>query len=219
MSELIIVRHGEAFCNVRGIVGGVMGCTGLTDRGRRQAWLLGLRLADELGSDDEGPRIFTSPRKRAMETASVVARHLSQSVEVLNGLRDPDYGDDADGRSWAKLVAKLRIHPDLRPDVPLVKGGEAWASYVPRVGQAISSLLAAHPNNRILIVGHGETVRAVHHYFSGQPVDVPAPFKLAVNNASITSWRLIPDVSPPRWELLRHNDWHHTAVPRSRIIG
>ena len=36
-TRLVLVRHGEAECNVAGIVGGPQGCTGLTDLGRVQA--------------------------------------------------------------------------------------------------------------------------------------------------------------------------------------
>ena len=34
-TRIVLVRHGEAVCNVNGIVGGVRGCTGLTEFHRR----------------------------------------------------------------------------------------------------------------------------------------------------------------------------------------
>jgi SAM-dependent methyltransferase len=43
-TELVIARHGEAHCNVLGVVGGERGCTGLTDLGHRQATQLATRL-------------------------------------------------------------------------------------------------------------------------------------------------------------------------------
>lgn len=43
-TELLLARHGEAECNVRGVAGGDLGCTGLTGRGRVQAARLAGRL-------------------------------------------------------------------------------------------------------------------------------------------------------------------------------
>ena len=43
-TRMVLVRHGEAVCNVNGIVGGVIGCTGLTELGRRQISALAARL-------------------------------------------------------------------------------------------------------------------------------------------------------------------------------
>ncbi len=44
-TRVVLVRHGEAVCNINGIVGGQRGCTGLTDLGRRQVTALAERLA------------------------------------------------------------------------------------------------------------------------------------------------------------------------------
>ncbi|HTX63990.1 MAG TPA: phosphoglycerate mutase family protein, partial [Acidimicrobiales bacterium] len=45
VTRVVLVRHGEAVCNVEGVVGGVRGCKGLTDLGRRQVGALAARLA------------------------------------------------------------------------------------------------------------------------------------------------------------------------------
>ena len=45
-TTIVLVRHGEAVCNVSGVCGGPIGCTGLTDRGRAQVAVLADRLAD-----------------------------------------------------------------------------------------------------------------------------------------------------------------------------
>jgi broad specificity phosphatase PhoE len=46
-SELLLTRHGQAHCNVAGVVGGPETCTGLTDLGRQQVKALAARLRDE----------------------------------------------------------------------------------------------------------------------------------------------------------------------------
>ena len=43
-TRLVLIRHGEAVCNVSGVCGGPQGCEGLTDLGRRQVEALRDRL-------------------------------------------------------------------------------------------------------------------------------------------------------------------------------
>ena len=47
-TRLVLVRHGEAACNVGGVVGGRRGCTGLTELGRRQATALATQNAQTM---------------------------------------------------------------------------------------------------------------------------------------------------------------------------
>lgn len=71
-TRLILVRHGQAHCNVAGVIGGRRGCTGLTDHGRHQTRLL----ADRLSADHaKGPitAAYTTPLPRARETADIRA--------------------------------------------------------------------------------------------------------------------------------------------------
>ena len=64
----MLVRHGEAQCNVNRVVGGLKGCTGLTDLGRRQAAALADRLY-ESGELREATALYSSVLPRAVETA------------------------------------------------------------------------------------------------------------------------------------------------------
>ena len=70
-TRLVLVRHGEAECNVSGICGGIKGCTGLTAEGVRQVKALGERLAmtGELAGADA---LYASLLPRAIETAEIV---------------------------------------------------------------------------------------------------------------------------------------------------
>ena len=83
MSRLWLARHAEA----------VPDQSGLSAAGRRQAELLGARLA---GAGIT--RVFHSPLERAVETAQIVAKHLpGVPVEVAAELDDevPPAGADA----------------------------------------------------------------------------------------------------------------------------
>jgi probable phosphoglycerate mutase len=108
-TRLILARHGQAHCNVRGIIGGPRGCTGLTDYGYEQV----RRLADRLCADHaEAPIavVYTTPLRRVRETADVVGDRLGLPVVTLDELREPDYGD-ADGTAWADVGPRSDVSP------------------------------------------------------------------------------------------------------------
>ena len=67
-SRIVLIRHGEAECNVNRVVGGLKGCTGLTDLGRRQVAVLADRLY-ESGELRDATALYSSVLPRAVETA------------------------------------------------------------------------------------------------------------------------------------------------------
>lgn len=72
-TRLILVRHGQAHCNVARVIGGRRGCTGLTEHGRHQARLLGDRLrADH--TEQPLTAAYTTPVPRTRETADIITR-------------------------------------------------------------------------------------------------------------------------------------------------
>ena len=69
--KLILVRHGDAFAGLRGVIPGPLGCLGLTDLGRRQA----TALHDSIAADPDFTVdvLVTSTLPRAIETAGIIA--------------------------------------------------------------------------------------------------------------------------------------------------
>ena len=49
-TRVVLIRHGEAVCNVESVVGGIKGCKGLTALGRRQVQALAGRPRDNGGT-------------------------------------------------------------------------------------------------------------------------------------------------------------------------
>jgi len=211
-TRLVLARHGQAHCNVRGIIGGPRGCTGLTDRGYQQA----RRLADRLYADHaDAPiaAVYTTPLRRARETADVVGDRLGLPVVTLDELREPDYGD-ADGTAWADVVAAFGRIPAQHPDQPIALGAEPWSAYLQRITTTLRDILARHSGTTVLIIGHGETVTAAAHLFLDLATDLRASAAFAVHYASITRWEQQPLAwTRPevgwRWTLLTHNDTAH----------
>ncbi len=91
MTEIILVRHGETGWNVS-----------QTYRGRADVALdeVGIKQAELLGSypgDWKLEAIYSSPLRRARDTANAIARHHNIRGQVASGLIDLDYG------SWQGL--------------------------------------------------------------------------------------------------------------------
>lgn len=221
-TRLILARHGQSHCNVHGIIGGLRGCTGLTDHGRHQAQ----RLAGRLGAEHASQAItaaYTTPIRRARETADIVAGHLDLPLQTVNDLREPDYGD-ADGQPWTEVVAGFGRIPAQHPHRPLAPGAESWTTYLQRSTTALQALLTRHAGETLLVIGHGETITAAAHHFLHLDADQRATIAFAVHNASITRWEqqplawTLPDAGW-RWTLLTHNDTTHLTHPEARSAG
>ncbi len=71
-TRLVLIRHGESRSTVDRVVGGHRGCTGLTDRGVRQAKALRDRLA-RTGELAGAAAVLTSVLPRAIETGSAAS--------------------------------------------------------------------------------------------------------------------------------------------------
>ncbi|MGH3721595.1 MAG: histidine phosphatase family protein [Pseudonocardiaceae bacterium] len=215
-TRLILVRHGQAHCNVRGVIGGPRGCTGLTEHGRHQARLLARRLATE---HTRAPitAAYTTPLPRVRETADIIATELGSPITTHADLREPDYGD-ADGAPWTDVVAAFGRIPALHGDQPIAPGAEAWSTYLHRAGNALRDILTRHTEESVLIVGHGETITAAAHLFFGLAAPHRASAAFAAHYASITRWEQQPLAwTQPdagwRWTLLCHNDTAHLTTP------
>lgn len=146
--NLLLARHGESEWIVRGDEAGFN--SPLTDRGRRQARLLGHWLAANQGIG----AIYSSPLIRARETAEIVAAELGLLVKFDDDLREFEV------RYW-------RDNDDYAP--PYINGSTAPPAYLPesylpfkaRVQEAARRIVEAHPEGTVLIVAHGGTVGTI----------------------------------------------------------
>jgi len=87
MTEIILVRHGETEWNIKEIFRGRTDIE-LNETGIKQAELLA-----EYLSQVEMEAIYSSPLKRALKTAEVIASYHNLHVEIAPGLIDFDYGE------------------------------------------------------------------------------------------------------------------------------
>lgn len=213
MTRLVLVRHGEAQSFVDGVIGGPTGCTGLSDLGRRQAAALRDRLAST-GELDDTAALYTSTLPRAIETAEVVAPALGahHRAEPSCELCELHVDAELDGRPFRDFEDDYEWPPTSNPFEPWTAGAEPWAEFVLRVGRELDRLAQVHRGETFVVVCHGGVIAAALTVFAELPLR--QPFRLHIDNTSLTEWRRQPDLrGVDRWTLIRFNDAAHVPGP------
>src|SRR5438132_5365372 len=85
--RLYFVRHGESEANILRVISNRGYRYGLTARGQQQAVTLAQHLQPVPISD-----IFSSPLRRAVETADILSRALGKSYHITEALCEYDCG-------------------------------------------------------------------------------------------------------------------------------
>ncbi|WP_299056181.1 histidine phosphatase family protein [uncultured Nocardioides sp.] len=207
VTDLLLIRHGQAVSNVEPVIAGLHGDRGLTDLGRRQAALLEQRLRTESPHVDA---LYVSTLPRALETGAYVARGLGlTAVETddLHELRPGDAADDLGIEEW-RSRSEVEV-PPRDPFRPFSPDGESWAAFLARAGAALEDLVARHPSQTVVAVCHQGVVEASFalaygHDGAARRVGIDPP------NTSLTHWRHRRDAGGgPLWALVAFGDARH----------
>ncbi len=199
-ARLVFIRHGQANCNVEGRVGGLVGCTGLTDHGRSQALALRERL-ERTREFDDAVALYSSVLPRAIETLEILRPGLPPRAPVQDcGLCEMHPGD-ADGMVWDEMIATFGpVDWDVDPTQPLSPGGESWAGMYDRVVAALWALARRHAGQRIVIATHGGVIEQAMKLAGG--VSPETRLQLRTEHCSMTELEFDGDAV----RLLRYND-------------
>ena len=181
MTTILLARHGESDWNRDRRWQGHADRP-LTDLGREQARALADRLAaTELGA------VYSSDLERARETAAIVAKPHELPVNELPDLREVDVG------SWSGLTraeAEERFPNAFRRWTEGEEGwndGETYEQLSERVVGAVLSIAARHPRDRVLLVAHGGSIRAVHAAALGVDVHTYRRIQRVEPNATLSA--------------------------------
>jgi broad specificity phosphatase PhoE len=153
--RLVLVRHGETAWNREARYQGHRD-TPLSQIGRAQAEAAGRLLAGE-----RLEAVWSSPLRRARETAAAIAAPQGLAVQVEEAFAEMHFGE-WEGLTVDEVSARF---PDLYPawretphlvDVP---GGETLDALRARVLRGLRGLRAAHDGQTVCLVTHGMTGR------------------------------------------------------------
>lgn len=196
--SILLARHGETDWNVERRIQGNTDIP-LNENGIRQAHSLSSYLErEEREKDVPLSFVFTSPLKRAEETAEIVGKRLAVPVEVIPGLEEMDFGV-CEGKSW--LQAKAEYAKEIEEweenkRYHKIPGGESYQDVLERFFSAwslIKKKLKEQPafslrEKDILLVTHGALIMLLLAMRDGQAL-ADSFVRVKVENARAYSFK------------------------------
>ena len=186
MIEWLLIRHGETAWNTARRIQGHSDVP-LNATGMQQARQLAERL-----SGVELDVIYSSNSSRAFVTARMVADATGTAVTVRPDLRERSFGE-WEGMTGPEIQAgypqEFALWQNVRDPGFAAPGGESDLELRARMRLLIEDLRSAHKDGqRIVLVGHGSSLRALASELLGIPAETGAMLLLA--NTGISTLRL-----------------------------
>ena len=153
VTRLFLVRHGATTASAEDRFAGSID-TPLSEEGRRQARLLGERLARE-----DIDAVYASPMTRAMETAKLACRDPKSTPElreIAHGHWEGLTRAEAEQRYPAEIAAWEEDPFTFAPE-----GGESGVLVLARALPVIRAIVERHQGKQVLVVSHKATLRLV----------------------------------------------------------
>jgi broad specificity phosphatase PhoE len=179
VTELFLVRHGETDWNRDRRFQGHADPP-LNETGREQAHALATELAGE-GIE----LVYTSDLARAVETAEIVAARLGTDVRSMRDLREIDVGE-WQGLTWQEIEERYPAGArSWHEHGAGWESGETYEQLGERVVAALRRIASEHPEERVLVVGHGGTIRATRAFIEGLSVPESRTRSRAIGNCEV----------------------------------
>jgi alpha-ribazole phosphatase len=198
-TNVLLVRHGQTESNVTGFFMG-WSDEDINRFGYAQAGRLSSRLADLPIA-----AIYSSPLKRAYNTALVLAKPHQLTAEVRDDLVEIQVGDwqglhiDEISQRWPELWQQSRIDPSQ----VALPNGESFEQVRERAVRAFNQIVQANQGRQVLMVTHDVVIRVIVAHILGTSNSIYRRFEIA--NASLS--RIA--VSEDRTRLVTLNDTSH----------
>ncbi len=167
MTKIVLTRHGhvegikpERFRGREPLP--------LTGRGRAEAAALAQRVASAFRPS----HIYTSPMGRCIETATAIAKATGAGAKTCDDLNDIDYG----AWQFKSFVEAKALDPALfaawfaTPHLARFPNGESLQDVAARTANALRLVLARHPDETVVLVGHDNVNRALLLQLLDQPL-------------------------------------------------
>ncbi|TCL55354.1 phosphoglycerate mutase [Hydrogenispora ethanolica] len=174
ITALIITRHGETEWN-RALKHQGHLDSPLTPAGIQQAQALAESLKDQPIA-----ALYSSDLGRAMATAAILGAALDLTVQAEPRLRENSLGilqgltlDEFKERHPQRYREYLRRDPDYA-----LPGGESLRQFHHRTMACLTEIVARHPGQTILAVGHGGTLGCIFREVFRIPFGEPRHFSL-----------------------------------------
>jgi broad specificity phosphatase PhoE len=198
--RLFLVRHGETESNRLNLALG-RDDVPLNERGLWQAERVAQALAREPLA-----AVYSSPLRRALDTARAVASPLGLAVEIEERLIEMDVGE-ADGLTLAEVASRypglLEAWASEEGPTQAMPGGECLVDVQERAWPAVQDLAASHGDEAVAAVTHNFVILSVLIRVLGMEL---AQFRRLRHSVGAVS---VVDFLPARVTLVRLNDTCH----------
>lgn len=165
--RLYLLRHAETASNAARVYAG-RSEEPLTERGRAQALEAGRRLQAEGVS-----ALYSSPLRRAAETAGIIASALNVSVTVEDDLTEMALGP-WEGLSEAEVARRYPREWAVWQSSPTrlrLPGRESLAQVLRRVLPCLERISRTHSNGAVAVVSHHAPIRVAMLHHAGMDLD------------------------------------------------
>jgi broad specificity phosphatase PhoE len=180
--RLLLLRHAAHDLAGRALAGRMAGL-GLNEAGRSQVQALvhGALRGERID------RVYSSPQLRALQTAEPIAQARGLPVQVLHAFDEVDFG------AWTGLAfEEVRARdPELwqrwvdQRSVAAPPEGEAFTQVAQRVRDGVSRLQHEHPEGCVLVVSHGDVIKAALALCLGLSLDLLERFEVGCAGVSV----------------------------------
>jgi len=167
MTKILLIRHGHVAVIKPERFRGRQPLD-LTEQGRAEAQAIARRVSGAWQPN----KIYTSPMGRCVETGAAVAKACGAPTEICGDLTDIDYGawqfkpfDEAKSENPALFAAWFAT-----PHLIRFPNGESLQDLAARAANALRFVLARHPDDTIVLVGHDSVNRALLTQLLDQPL-------------------------------------------------
>ena len=138
----------------------------MTERGRAEIASQAERLATE-----KIAAIYASPLQRTRESAEILAARLGLPIAFRDDLLELDFGEWT-GTTFDAIRADPRWQAwSTQRSLAAIPGGESMREVQQRVVAALLELNERHLHETVVLVSHGDVIRAVLLFALGMPLD------------------------------------------------
>ena len=157
MTKIILVRHGLTLWNGERKIQGHSNVE-LAPEGIAQAKLLAEKFPLENVS-----AIYSSDLSRAKVTAEILAQKFNLPVQFEKNLREANWGDwEGKKLSDIEKIDPVNYEKFFRnPEEVQIKNAETFSQLQERAFSTVKKIIAAHPDENIIIVAHGAINRTI----------------------------------------------------------
>ncbi|MBN2145210.1 MAG: histidine phosphatase family protein [Candidatus Aureabacteria bacterium] len=159
VTQFYFIRHGETTSNAEKRYCGFLD-EGLSEKGMLQAEKLHARMIHQ---SFDG--IYSSDRKRAIQTAGIVFKN--SSISPIPDLREMHFGvfeglNSHEIRKKYKSIYDSWVHDPYRVRIP---EAETMNQFEKRIVKSIKIILSSHLDKTVAVVCHGGTISVLLNYF------------------------------------------------------